>query len=644
MRDNTLYFVDIDTGGTMTDTLVSGAGRPLLIKVESTPHDITLSFRQSLEAAAAQSGFESLQEFLNQVRHIRWSSTLTSNVLAERKGPKLGLVVSEGHEKDLYASDPADTEKVIPSLVQAENIIGLPENAGQADIMAILKYLMDKGIRRVNICLRDAFPDGRREQEVLTVIDQQFPDHFLGSVPALAGSEMLMRPDNMSRTFAALINAYVHNALANTLFKAEDELKLEYNWKGDLLVGHLNGGVGRIGKTKAVDTIESGPLFGAYASAHVAREQQLKKVVAIDIGGTTGKCSAVSHGSVEKLPEGHLFGIPVRMPMPALRSSALGGGSVAGVVDGVVKLGPESMGAAPGPACYDLGGSKATLTDALVILGAILPDKFLNGTRRLNIEAAHRAIEKNLAGAMGASVVAAAQKVFECAVGKMAELIRATLAEVDWDNNDDTVLFAFGGNGPMFATFIADSLDIREVRVFALGNIFSAYGSAIADVLHVYERALVDGSKSLGASGHQLYQQARRDLRGEGFNPDQARYTWQIDTANGAGGSAEGDVDTMLGALGRREDAQLLRLEARFALPRIKITDMEKTGTPEHVEKRASVLGTDGEITVFLHDELYGHQVQGPCIVDGGSFTWLIGNGWQLDVDLRGDGIAKRSN
>ena len=628
----------------MTDTLVSGGERPLLIKVESTPHDITLSFRQSLEAAAAQSGFESLQEFLNQVRHIRWSSTLTSNILAERKGPKLGLVVSKGHEKDLYASDPADAEKVIPSLVQAENIIGLPENASRADIIGILKYLMDKGIRRVNICLRDAFPDGSREQKVLTIIDQQFPDHFLGSVPALAGSEMLMRPDDMSRTFVALINAYVHNALANTLFKAEDELKLEYNWKGDLLVGHLNGGVGRIGKTKAVDTIESGPLFGAYASAHVAREQQLKKVVAIDIGGTTGKCSAVSQGSVEKLSEGHLFGIPLRMPMPALRSSALGGGSIATAVDGIVELGPESMGAAPGPACYELGGTKATLTDALVVLGAILPDKFLNGTRKLNVETAQRAIEKNLADAMGANVVAAAQKVFECAVSKMADLIRDTLAEVAWDNTDDTVLFAFGGNGPMFATFIADSLDIEEVRVFALGNIFSAYGSAIADVLHVYERALVDGSNSLEASGHQLYQQARRDLRGEGFDPDQAGYTWQIDTANGAGGSAEGDVDTMLEVLGRGEDAQLLHLEARFALPRIKITDMEETGTPEHVEKRASVLGTDGEITVFLHDELYGNQAQGPCIVDGGNFTWLIGNGWQLDVDLRGDGIAKRSN
>ena len=86
---------------------------------------------------------------------------------------------------------------------------------------------------------------------------------------------MLMRPDDMSRTFFALINAYVHNALANSLFKAEDALKLDYNWKGDLLVGHLNGGVGRIGKTKAVDTIESGPLFGSYASAHLAKQQQL---------------------------------------------------------------------------------------------------------------------------------------------------------------------------------------------------------------------------------------------------------------------------------------------------------------------------------------------------------------------------------
>lgn len=106
----------------------------------------------------------------------------------------------------------------------------------------------------------------------------------------------------------------------------------------------------------------------------------------------------------------------------------------------------------------------------------------------------------------------------------------------------------------------------------------------------------------------------------------------------------EGDVDTMLKALGRREDAQLLRLEARFALPQINIPDREKTSAPECVEKRPSVFGADGEIAVYMHDELYGHRIPGPCIVDGGSFTWLIGAGWQLQVDLRGDGTAGRDD
>ena len=638
-----MYFVDIDTGGTMTDTLVSGGDQPLVIKVESTPHDITVSFMQSLESAAAL-GSKSLQEFLDEVRLIRWSSTLTSNVLAERKGPKLGLIVSEGHEKDLYADDPADTEKVISVLVQPEHITTLPATADRAEIVAILKDLLDQGIRRVNISLKDAFPDGSREQEVLKIIGEQFPDHFLGSIPALAGSEMLMRPDDMSRTFFALINAYVHNALANSLFKAEDTLKLDYNWKGDLLVGHLNGGVGRIGKTKAVDTIESGPLFGSYASAHLAKQQQLQQVVAIDIGGTTCKCSAVKNGRVENLSAGHFFGIPVRMRMPVLRSSALGGGSVASVVNGAVRLGPQSMGAAPGPACYDLGGTKATLTDSLVILGVILPEKFLNGRRQLNVASSGEVIERDLAKPLGVDVVTAAQKIFDCAVGMVVELTTDTLDEIAWNNSDDTVMFAYGGNGPLFATHIADSLGIQEVRMLALGSIFSAYGSAIADVLHVYERALIDGNKNLASSGQALYKQAQRDLAGEGFNPQEASYQWRVDAAGGEEFEIQGDVNAMLGTLGQIADAQLLRLEARFELPQIKIPSRKSTTLPELVDVRDSAMGENGKMPVYLHDVLYGHEISGPCIVDGGSFTWLIGNGWNLQVDLQGDAIVRRSS
>ncbi|MEQ8661945.1 MAG: hydantoinase/oxoprolinase family protein, partial [Gammaproteobacteria bacterium] len=342
-----MYCVDVDTGGTMTDTLVSGGAAPLLIKVESTPHDVTVSFLASLERAAALLGHASLVSFLDEVRLVRWTSTITSNVLAERKGPKLGLVVSAGHEADLYADDPADTAAVMPGLLRPEHVTSLAADAGRAAIVAVLKQLIDQGIRRVNISLAGAFPDGAREQEILAVIGEQFPDHFLGSVPALAGSEMLMQPDDMSRTFYALINAYVHNALANSLFRAEDVLKVEHGWRGDILVGHLNGGVARIGKTKAVDTIESGPLFGTHASAHVAAASGLARVLAMDIGGTTAKASAIGDGHIAMRAEGHIFGIPVRMPMPVLRSSALGGGSIARVVNGAVTLGPESMGAAP---------------------------------------------------------------------------------------------------------------------------------------------------------------------------------------------------------------------------------------------------------------------------------------------------------
>jgi acetophenone carboxylase len=319
-----LYAIDVDTGGTMTDTLVSGGPMPVLIKVESTPHDVTVSFMQSLAAAAAAAGFASLGAFLDEVRLIRWTSTLTSNVLAQRKGPKLGLIVSPGHEHALYAEDPADTAAVMPWLVRPEHVVSLPDRADRGAIVALVKRLIDQGIRRINVSLAGAYPDGAREQEVLAVIAEQFPDHFLGSVPALAGSEMLMQPDDMSRTFYALINAYVHNALANSLFKAEDQVKVEHDWQGDILVGHLNGGVARIGKTKAVDTIESGPLFGTHASAELATRLAVPRVLAMDVGGTTGKLSAITDGRIEMRPQGHIFGIPVRAPLPVLRSNEIG--------------------------------------------------------------------------------------------------------------------------------------------------------------------------------------------------------------------------------------------------------------------------------------------------------------------------------
>ncbi len=641
-----MYNVDIDTGGTMTDTLVTGGPQPLVIKVESTPHDVTVSFLQSLEAAASAAGIPDLGAFLEQVSLVRWSSTITSNVLAQRAGPKLGLIVSAGHEADLYAEDPAHTAQVLPSLIRPEHIVGIAPDADRAAIVGALKGLIDHGIRRVSVSLTGAFPNGAREQEILKIIGEQFPDHFLGSVPALAGSDMLMRPDDMSRTFFALINSYVHNSLANSLFKAEDMLKVEHNWRGDLLVGHLNGGVARIGKTKAVDTIESGPLFGTHASAYLAAAEGLPKVLAVDIGGTTAKASAVLDGRMEMRPEGHFFGIPVRMAMPVLRSIALGGGSVARAAQGAVTLGPESMGAAPGPACYKLGGTNATLTDALVTLGILSPSGFLNGRRLLDVAQAEAAIERHVAKPLGLDVATAARQIMACAVNMMAALAHGTLTEAGLANDPDFVLFAYGGNGPLFATEVAERLGLTDVRLFALGTIFSAYGSAIADVLHVYERAFVgaDVAAELATAGAALTAQAERDLRGEGFDPAAARLEWEVDGADGQRGAATGASASVAASLLAAVPApSLLRLTARFEIPKQPLPQRPAGSHSAQSSQRASSLAADGQLPVHTHADLIGREVAGPLVVDGGTFTWYVGPAWTLRVDDRGDARATRA-
>jgi N-methylhydantoinase A/oxoprolinase/acetone carboxylase beta subunit len=451
----------------------------------------------------------------------------------------------------------------------------------------------------------------------------------------------------MSRTFYALINAYVHNALANSLFRAEDQVKVEHNWRGDILVGHLNGGVARIGKTKAVDTIESGPLFGTHASAHVAAAAAIGRALAMDIGGTTGKASAINAGRIEMRAEGRIFGIPVRTPMPVLRSNALGGGSIARVADGALRLGPESMGAAPGPACYGLGGSSATLTDALVVIGAISPTAFLDGRRVLDVGLAHAAVDAHVATPLDMTVVNAADAIVKRAAGTMADLARDTAAEAGWSDLTDVELFAYGGNGPLFGTAVAAALGITRVRLFALGTVFSAFGSAISDVLHVYERALVGerGADALATAGHGLVAQARRDLAGEGFDPDESEYSWTVQNDARERASASGDIDAVAATLfNDLQDISLLRLDARFKVGQVDVPARAVVPSPEPSAHRASPLAAAGGLPVYEHDALIGHTIDGPCVVDGGTFTWLIESGWHLQVDHYGDGVVTKNS
>ncbi|GEL21293.1 hypothetical protein PSU4_02470 [Pseudonocardia sulfidoxydans NBRC 16205] len=621
--------IDIDTGGTMTDGLVSGDGTVFSIKVETTPHDVTLSFLEILDAARAHVGAASLRDLLDDVALIRWSSTITSNVLAQKSGPKLGLLVSAGHEDDLYTS-PEEAATVLGPLIARENITGISADADDDEVRTAVKGLFDKGIRRINISLQGAFEDNSRERKIVSMIDAQYPDHFLGSIPALPASEILLRPDDSTRTFVSLINAYVHPSLATTLYRAEETLKQEHAWRGNVLVGHINGGVARIGKTTAFDTIESGPLFGTHASAAEAARLGDAKVLAIDVGGTTAKSSAVENGRVVDRDEGHLFGIPVRTNLPLLRSIALGGGSVARAADGAVTLGPDSMGAAPGPACYGLGGRNATTTDAFVLLGYLAPDAFLDGRRTLDVSAARDAIARTVGDPLGISAVEAAQRIVDTAFDMTADLARETAAEMGWDPAD-TAVYAFGGNGPLFATGVAERIGAGTVRLFGFGNVLSAYGSAISDVVHVYESAVNSADAARAAAGR-LADEARRDLEGEGFAPDEAVLLWEVRGTGGVRGTAVGAVDTALSAV---DDPSLVRLTVRFSL-----ASLEKVAVT--TGSAGAGTGERGGIPTRDWASVAGSTVAGPALVDGGSFTWLVGPGWSLTVDAAGDAVATK--
>tara|TARA_R100001244_G_scaffold20643_2_gene21383 strand:+ start:54628 stop:56562 length:1935 start_codon:yes stop_codon:yes gene_type:complete len=641
--------IDIDTGGTMTDCLVSDVQDRHSIKVDTTAHDYTVSFLQCLEKAAEIYEEDSVEKFLRGVELIRWSSTITTNVLAERRGAKVGLLVSEGHENDLYG----DGDSVcVGEIVAPENIIGLKNNPDAGMILSAVKDLLETGARRICISLKDSFPDNSNEIAVKDIIEDQYPDHILGSVPVLLGSDMAPVRHDQTRAHYSLMNAYTHMRLASSLFKAEDLLRDNHRWNGALLIGHTSGGVARVGKTKAVDTIESGPIFGTFGGAFMAREYGLKQVACFDVGGTTTKASVVMDGEPVFQRGGDLMEIPVETSFAMLRSAAIGGGSVARCEGGNLTLGPDSMGAAPGPACYGLGGQEATITDALLVLGYLDPERFLGGRRVLDVTKASEAIDRAIGVPMGVSTVQAAALICEEASEVMASLVRNTLAEAKADG-DDTSLFCFGGNGPMFGGFIGEKLGISSVYAFDLGPVFSAFGSAQSDVSHVYERGYgKSASSELFDMVADMDAQARRDLEGEGFDPNNAEYLYEFELGKGGdvpclelSGAPAGDLaEQVEAALQSKGEILLVRLKSRFAISShgvAKLPEGKATSTP--VTRNISFGGTLVPTDCYLWEDLVvGQSIVGPAVVNGETLTCPIPPGWQLDIDSYGNAVLSQ--
>jgi len=646
------YTVDIDIGGTLTDGLFSDGQQVVAAKVDTTPHDFTVCFFECIREGATRLGYDNLTKFLEDVKVIRWSSTIATNVLAEGKGPKLGLLISEGHGTDLYGDG---TSPAVQKVISPENIRQIGEPISEEEVLRKVRELLEQGVRRICVSLKGAFKDPSAERRIKALIDEQFPDHYLGAVPTLLGSDILHHPDDQTRTHLALINSYVHTPLAVALFKAEDELLLQHKYRKPVYIGHVNGGVARIAKTKGVDTTESGPVFGLNAAAYFAKRYGLDKVLSVDVGGTTAKIGLILNGEVVTVPEGDFFGIPLKTPWILLRSIALGGGSIARVKDGEITLGPESMGAYPGPACYDLGGENATLTDAFLITGAMNPERFLGGRRQLQTERARAAIKEHVAGPLNLSVEEAAGRIVEKAMQMVADAALETVRDYG-HSPEGFSLFAFGGNGSNFASGVADRLGIKRAYVFSLGPVLSAFGSSVSDICHIHEEwpylTLDENSgrelKSLVETGRQ---RVIRDLEGEGLSLSEAELSVELvfamkkDESEVIRLSMESALnDGIAEVAAAHQGAVVERIAVKGVSPTSKFELTRQEITRGHARedlKRTILWPTRVEnAPVYDWEQLpRGAVFYGPACLESETVSCMVTPGWQVEIDGFGNAV-----
>jgi N-methylhydantoinase A/oxoprolinase/acetone carboxylase beta subunit len=558
--------IDIDIGGTFTDCHVSYDGRRVWCKTRTTTYDLSVGMNEVIAEAASRLEMD-VAALLADTDIIRYSTTLAMNRLIERKGPKLGLLATEGVEDTTligrgtqwadglplkHQRNIARIERPAP-LIPKELIVGVKERVDskgeivrplqEDDLLQKIQYLVDEGVRGFVVCLLWSFLNPTHERRIREIIEREYhPDH-LGAMPVFLSSDIAPRIYEYPRTMMTVLNAYLHQAMYEELSGIGDELR-ERRYRRPMMMIHNTGGMASVLRTSAVNTYNGGPVAGLMGSSHIGKLYGYRNVVTTDMGGTSFDIGMVAEGS----PRFYQF-MPVidRWLVDATivdtHSIGAGGGSIAKVNELIanrVEVGPESAGSMPGPAAYNQGGTEPTVTDADVVLGYINPDFFHGGAIKLDQSRAERAIQQKVAEPLGIKVEDAALMVKRIVDGNMGQAIWRETVLKGFDPRE-FILFAFGGAGPTHCCGYARAAEMDRVVIFPFAPVFCAFGSSTMDVVHLYERSrhmhllhpstheymtdYDEFNKSVAA----LEETAGRDFQGEGYEEGQIEYTLELD-------------------------------------------------------------------------------------------------------------------
>jgi N-methylhydantoinase A len=535
------YVCAIDTGGTFTDCVVlDDRGRLTQAKSPSTPTELSRGVFDAMSAAASELGL-GVGDLLAATSHLIVGSTLGTNALLQNRGAQIGMIVTRGHKDVVHmmrghgrnAGRPVAealavhlTDKPDPIVPRSrivevderidcfgEVVVGLDRD----QVAAATRSLVAAGVDAIAVCFLWSFLNDDHEHQARVIVQSAAPDLFVTT-----SSEVAPRWGEYERWMSAVINALLGDLTARFVEGIEERLS-ELGYAGQLLLMTCSGGCVPAAEAKRLPVLllDSGPVGGITGTRYLAQILGHPNVIATDMGGTSFDVGLVRAGESVRSGDRTVGQLTFYVPNIDVRSIGSGGGSIAWVDENHnLHVGPNSVGADPGPACYGRGGTTPSVTDAHVVLGGISADFFLGGEVPLDVAASESALA-TIAGPLGMDTSTAAAGVLRITEALMADLLRRMTIEKGFDPAD-FVLYSYGGAGGLHAAAFARELGIKTVVVplAEAASVWSAFGVAASDVLHVYEAtelmiAPVD-APAVEANVKALEQRARQQLEDEG--------------------------------------------------------------------------------------------------------------------------------
>lgn len=630
----------IDNGGTLTDAIAVREGAFYRAKALTTPHDLSRCFIDAIAALSREIyGNEQLDRLLGETGLIRYSTTQGTNALvqAREKGPRLGLLLEHASATEQLQGTNAERQ-LFATLVKDR--VAVIEESGDDDvygkhIIDAVNQLLRAGTNRIVLAL-DGADHGERELRFRRIFLKRYPRHFLGAVPVLLAHELARDESLARRAWSALLNSFLHPTMETFLYNAENELRRR-NMRRPLMVFRNDGNSSRVARTVALKTYSSGPRGGMEAAKVYADAYQARRVLTFDVGGTTTDIGVATPGHIDEVAHGRVEGVESAFPLCDILSVGVGGSSVLGWHNDSVKVGPESVGAVPGPACFGRGGELPTITDIYLLMGYFNPATYFGGRLRIDPALAAKAVEHHVAKPSSQSLEQSLLMLDEAYHRVMAQAIVGH-SPVD----AETVLMAFGGAGPMSACKVAELADVASVIVPHAAAVFCAYGIGFSDVSYQYEETAGDSPLDVH---EQLLERARRDMFSEGFNADDCEIdsclVWQEGDSEKSCALHPDGVAANLPGHARARVTIVRRLE-RFPL-RAVATDI--SFTPSVVATR-DCLQPDGSrqsVPLYAWDDLGpGASAAGPAVLENAYTTVRVLPGWSFAITGNRDLLLTR--